>query len=65
MGGSDGGIIVQRAVHDTLTDPLVHGNLPPKWPAIVDPILARDPSTWTAKEKKDLAACFTWALTNL
>lgn len=60
-----GGHIILDATQQTLTNPLVHGALPDKWPAIIDPILARDPSTWSMKDKKDLAACYTWALCNL
>jgi hypothetical protein len=65
MGGGDGGVIVQDSVKATLTHPLVHGNLPTKWPEIIDPILAKDSSTWTAKEKRDLSAAYSWALQNL
>ena len=65
MGGGDGTVIVSKAVHDTLTNPIVHGQLPVKWPGIVDPILARDPGTWSAKDKRELSACFSWALQNL
>jgi len=64
MGGSSGGIIVQHA-KTALTDPLVHGGLPPRTQEIVTAILARDPSTWVARDKQDLAAAFTWALCNL
>jgi hypothetical protein len=65
MGGNSGGIIVQHAVKATLTDVTVHGQLPPKTQAMVDPILAKDQATWSARDKKDLAAAFTWALCTL
>ena len=65
MGGGDGAVIVSDSVKAALTNPLVHGNLPAKWPAIIDPILAREPSTWSAKDKQSLSAAYSWALQNL
>ena len=65
MGGGDGGVIVRQHVKEVLTHPLVHGSLPAKWPPIIDPILARESSTWSAKEKVSLSAAFSWALQNL
>jgi hypothetical protein len=65
MGGSSGGIIVQNAAKATLSNPIVHGSLPEKWLPIIDSIMKKDLPSWTAKDKKDMAACFTWALTNL
>jgi hypothetical protein len=64
MGGSAGGIIVQHA-KTALTDPLVHGGLPAATQKVIDPILAKEPTAWTPRDKKDLASAFTWALTNL
>jgi hypothetical protein len=64
MGGSAGGIIVQHA-KTALSDPLVHGSLKERTRAVIDPILAKEPSAWSPRDKQDLAAAFTWALTNL
>jgi hypothetical protein len=65
MSGGGGGVIIIDATKATLSNPLVHGNLPEAWPPIIDPILAKDSASWTAKDKKQAAACYTWALTNL
>jgi hypothetical protein len=65
MGGAGGSIIVSDAVHATLTNPVVHGQLPEKTQQMVDPILAKDQSTWSTREKKDLGIALSWALQNL
>jgi hypothetical protein len=65
MGGSGGVIIVHTAAVQALTDPTVHGGLPINTQLLIDPILGKDLSTWTHRDKKDVAAAFTWALCNL
>jgi hypothetical protein len=63
MSGGGGHVILDNT-RTTLTNPLVSGALPPATQALIAPILAADPSTWTARNKKDLAAAYTWALMN-
>lgn len=64
MSGGGGHIILSNT-KATLSDPLVHGALPPKTTAIIDPILAKDPSTWSALERREIAKAYSWALNNL
>ena len=64
MGGNSGHIIIDDAIKQTLTNPQIHGDLPPKTQAIVDPILAKDPGTWTAVERVVTLRAFTWAHNN-
>lgn len=64
MGGSGGVIIVNHA-KQALSDPLVHGQLPIRTRAMIDPILAKDVSLWTLRDKKDIAAAFTWGMCNI
>lgn len=65
MGGNSGGIIVQDSVKETLTNPVVHGDIPAHMSAKTDPILARESSTWTTDDKAALAHVFSWALVNM
>jgi hypothetical protein len=64
MSSGGGNIIINHA-KTALENPLVHGHLPEPMVKNLDPILARDGSTWTARDKKDVAAAFTWALTQI
>jgi hypothetical protein len=65
MSGGGGGIIIIDVTKQTLSNPIVHGSLPAKSQTLIDPILAKDPSLWTAAEKKHLGTVFSWALQNL
>jgi hypothetical protein len=65
MGGNSGTIIIDDAMKQVLTNPQIHGVLPPKTRAVVDPILAREPGTWTADEGAAIFRAFTWAHTNI
>jgi hypothetical protein len=62
---SGGGTVIVNHAKQALSDPLVHGQLPPKTQTMIDPILAKDVSLWTARDKKDIAAAFTWGLCNI
>jgi hypothetical protein len=62
---SGGGTIIVNHAKTALTDPLVHGQLPPATQKLIDPTLAKDPSTWTASEKKDVGVAFSWAINNI
>jgi hypothetical protein len=63
-GGGGGPIVVNHAKH-ALSDPIVHGQLPPATQTLIDPVLAKDPGTWTPREKKDVKGAFNWAYDNL
>jgi len=65
MGGSSGGIIVQHSAIATLTNPVVHGGLPSHMCGWLDPVLAKDPATWTDCDKICVAHAYSWALCNL
>ena len=60
MGGG-GHIIIDDAIKQALSDPLVHGVLPPDMQAEVDPILAKDTSNWTENDDCIAFAAFHWA----
>lgn len=60
-GGGGGVIIIRRAMRTTLKDPMVHGALPEHMQAVIDPILARDPDTWTLEEHRIISHAFNWA----
>jgi hypothetical protein len=64
MSGGGGGVIIIHTVQ-VLKDPLVYGMLPINTKLLIDPILAKDPSLWTLREKKDLSIAYSWALQNL
>lgn len=64
MGGNSGGIIVQNHAKIALTDPIVHGQLPPHMCHKLDPILAKDPP-WEEGECDTVATAYSWALLNL
>ena len=65
MGGNSGVIIIDDAIKQELTNPMIHGQLPPKTQSVVDPILARDPGTWTVDERAATFRAFTWAHTHV
>lgn len=65
MGGGSGGIIIRKVVHQGLTDPTVHGQLPATMLGNLDPVLAVDPSTWTTLDCEIVAWAAHWALCNL
>jgi len=65
MSGGGGGIIIIHNSIKTLTDPQVHGQLPSKMCSWLDPILARNPASWTDCDKVCVAHAYTWALCNL
>lgn len=64
MPGGGGIIIIQDSIN-TLNKPEVHGNLPPRLQALIDPLLSKDPSTWTPVDKIIVSHVYTWALCNL
>jgi hypothetical protein len=57
-------IIIRNAIKQALSDPLVHGMLPPKMLVKVDPILAKDTSAWTAEDDVESMRAFSWAHKN-
>jgi len=65
MGGSSGGIIVRQNAVTVLTDPTVHGQLPAAVTGPLDPVLAKDPSTWSSHECELVGKAYHWALCNL
>lgn len=60
-----GGIIIRSAVKQGLSDPLVHGALPPDMGAKLTPILACDSGEWSPQQCATVAQAVKWALTNL
>jgi hypothetical protein len=65
MGGNSGGIIVRSRAVEVLNDPTVHGQLPATVTGSLDPILAKDPSTWNHHECDLVGKAYHWALCNL
>ena len=65
MGGGDGGTIVRNNAKTTLTDPIVHGSLPAKVTAVLDPVLAKDCHTWGHQDCIIVSHALSWALCNL
>lgn len=61
MGGGDGTIIVRNAMKRALSHPLVHGQLPEKMTAVIDPVLAKDEGEWTLHEHHAVLEVFNWA----
>lgn len=52
MGGGDGVIISRDAAVAILSNPIVLGNLPVTLRSALEPILKKDPSTWTDAERE-------------
>jgi hypothetical protein len=65
MGGGDGGVIVRDGVGEILKNPEVHGLLPATITGNLDPVLAKDSSSWGTHEKHIVAKAAEWALLNL
>jgi hypothetical protein len=65
MGGGGGVIIVRDSAVQALSNPIVHGQLPATMTGSLDPILAKDPSTWSAQDGEIVGRAFHWALCNL
>lgn len=61
MGGSGGSVIV-HSLRITLSDPLVHGQLPESIKTDLDPVLAKN--TWTHLDKLIVSHAISWALLN-
>jgi hypothetical protein len=59
-----GHIIINQAIKQALSDPLVHGMLPPEDQAVVDPILAKDVNDWTMEDRHLAAKAFFWVAVN-
>jgi hypothetical protein len=57
--------ILAKSAIESLSNPLVHDRLLPTMLRFLDPVLARDPSTWKMQDRKDVAQAFTWAMWNL
>jgi hypothetical protein len=64
MSGGGGGHIIIDSVKQTLTNPIVSGQLPAKMQTQITPILAKDDADWTAGDKSVVGRVFVWALTN-
>lgn len=65
QGGGGGVIIVRDAAVQTLTNPVVHGQLPATMTGSLDPILATPPTLWSTLECEIVGRAFHWALCNL
>jgi hypothetical protein len=65
MGGGDGHVIVDNAIQSVLTNPVVHGVLPPKHQTAIDLFINTDPGTWTDVQRTESFKAFEWAHKNL
>lgn len=59
-----GGHVILHAVRQTLTNPLVHGQLPPDTKILVDAIFDKDDADWSDYDKHVIAEAIRWALLN-
>lgn len=64
MGGGGGGVIVRGNARATLSDPVVHGQLPAWMQSLVDAIFAKDDSDWTEGDCAHVGHAYSWALCN-
>lgn len=62
MGGGDGTIITRKSVKQTLLMPEVHGRLPATITGSLDPILAKDESTWTEHDVHLVSNAIHWSM---
>lgn len=65
MGGSSGGVIIRQNAAVVLSDPIVHGALPPQKRALIDPVLAKAEADWNEHDVWILAKVHSWALCHL
>jgi hypothetical protein len=61
-GGGGGIIIIRNAIKQALSDPLVHGNLPPGIQTDIASALAKDTSAWSIDDDKATQHAFSWAM---
>lgn len=64
MSGGGGGVIIIKVIKHTLSNPIVHGQLPAQTVASLDPILSKDEGSWSYADKVLAGHAFVWALTN-
>jgi hypothetical protein len=62
MSGGGGGIIIIDVTKQTLSNPIISGQLPQKMQSDIAPILAKDSADWTAADKTLAGRVFVWAL---
>jgi len=63
MGGG-GTVIIRNAIKQALIHPLIHGALPEKMKAVVDPVLQKDVNDWTVADHNGALHVFDWAATH-
>jgi hypothetical protein len=60
-----GHVIIRSKTKATLSDPLVHGALPMPLQEAVDPVLAKEESSWTHADCIVAGHAYSWALCHL
>ena len=65
MSGGGGGIIIRNATKKTLSDPIIHGQLPADMAADLAPVLVKDTCDWSVTDCAIASEAHTWALCNL
>jgi hypothetical protein len=65
MSGGGGGPIIRGHSKTVLTDPTVHGQLSSEQCALIDPILAKEESTWDVADRALVGSVYLWALIHL
>ena len=64
MGGGGGIIIIRNNLRTALSNPIVHGQLPPDMADEVTEILSVEDHTWTESDLCNLNKAFSWAVHN-
>jgi hypothetical protein len=59
-----GGHVILSATQQTLTNPLVSGQMPEWMQLMISPFIGNDPSTWTQTQKACIAHAYGWCLLN-
>ena len=65
MSGGNGGPVIIRHARQALSDPIVHGQLPPATAVLVDAVFDKADADWSPKDKGIVGKAFKWALETL
>lgn len=65
MGSGDGGIIIGNDAVRSLSNPVIHGQLPATITGSLDPVLVKDCCDWSETERDIVASAMAWAIRNV